>query len=152
LNAYTKVIAPALTVKLIAPHGAQRYAGSFALLPQILSQPTSGIALLFMKPTKTKREMRDELENQLKEFLQQGGAVKAVAQGVSGRENTGEPLKSIFSGQASEDRTLVPEVVAAIEERRKPASASKAVRRRRPKKKIILDDFGQPLRWEWVEE
>jgi|SRR5690606_20125571 len=108
--------------------------------------------ITFMKPTKTKRELRDELENQLKEFLHQGGAVKTVPQGVSGRENTGEPLKSIFSGQTSEDRTLVPEVVAAIEARRKPALTSKAVRRPRPKKKIILDDFGQPLRWEWVEE
>src|SRR5690606_338688 len=108
--------------------------------------------ITFMKPTKTKRELRDELENQLKEFLHQGGAVKTVPQGVSGRENTGEPLKSICSGQTCEDRTLVPAEVAAIEARPNPAHPRKAVRSSPPKKKIILDDCGQPLRWEWVEE
>jgi hypothetical protein len=94
--------------------------------------------ITFMKPTKTKRELRDELENQLKEFLHQGGAVKTVPQGVSGRENTGEPLKSIFSGQTSEDRTLVPEVVAAIEARRKPALTSNRAPKRKSSSMILV--------------
>lgn len=104
-----------------------------------------------MKPTKTKRELRDELQQQMKDYLQKGGAVSAVAQGISGREDTHAPLASIFSGQGSEDRTLVPDVVAAIEARRKPGHL-KPLRKPRPRKKVILDDFGQPLRWEWVEE
>lgn len=107
---------------------------------------------MVMKPTKTKRELRDELQQQMNEFLHQGGAVKAVPQGLSGREDTRAPLSAIFSGQGSEDRTLVPEVVAAIESRRHPPAPLKSRYKPRPKKKIILDDFGQPLRWEWVEE
>lgn len=105
-----------------------------------------------MKPTKTKREIRNELQNQMNDYLHTGGAVKTVPQGLSGREGAGAPLHSIFSGQGSEDRTLVPDVVAAIEARRKSGTLNKSTRRPRPKKKVILDDFGQPLRWEWVEE
>jgi hypothetical protein len=105
-----------------------------------------------MKPTKTKRELRDELQQQMSAYLNQGGAVNAVPQGLSGREDTRAPLASIFAGQSSEERTLLPGIVAAIEARRKPGIISKSTRKPRPKKKVILDDFGQPLRWEWVEE
>jgi hypothetical protein len=105
-----------------------------------------------MKPTKTKRELRNELEQQMRDFMHQGGAVNAVPQGLSGREDTRVPLASIFTGQGSEDRTPLPEVVSAIEARRKSGIKSKSGYKPRPKKKIILDDFGQPLRWEWVEE
>ena len=105
-----------------------------------------------MKPIKTKRQLRDELNQQVKDYLQEGGAVNNVPQGVSGRENSQSPLVSIFDGASSEDRTPVPEVVAAIEARKNPQSAPKHPRKTRPRKKLILDDFGQPLRWEWVEE
>lgn len=105
-----------------------------------------------MKPTKTKREIRDELEQQMNEYLHKGGAVNSVPQGLSGREGASGPLTPIFTGQGTEDRTLLPGVVAAIEARRKPGAFGKSNRRPRPKKRVILDDFGQPLRWEWVEE
>lgn len=104
-----------------------------------------------MKPTKTRREMHSELDQQVNEFLTQGGAVNEVPRGLSGRPYAQNPLVAIFEGQSQEDRTPLPGVVAAIEARRKPSSASKH-HKPRPKKKIILDDFGQPLRWEWVEE
>lgn len=106
-----------------------------------------------MKPIKTKRELRAELNQQINEFLGHGGSVKEVPRGVSGREDAHGPLVSIFDGQSGEDRTPIPEVVAAIEARRKPqAPAHKSARKLRPRKRVILDDFGQPLRWEWVEE
>lgn len=105
-----------------------------------------------MKPIKTKRELREELQQQTNEYLHQGGSVRTVPQGLSGRDGADGPLPQIFSGQGSEDRTLIPEVVAAIEARRKPSAPPKNTRRSRPKKKLILDDFGQPLRWEWAED
>lgn len=105
-----------------------------------------------MKPTKTRREMREELQQQIDDFLQSGGNVAEIPRGISGRTDTTAPLRPVFSGPQSEDRTLVPDVVAAIESRKKPSSGTRPAPRPRPKKKIILDDFGQPLRWEWVEE
>lgn len=104
-----------------------------------------------MKPTKTKRELRNELEQQMHDFLHDGGAVNSVPQGLSGREDTRAPLAPLFTGQGAEERTPLPDVVSAIEARRKLSTSSKTHYKPRPKKKIILDDFGQPLRWEWVE-
>lgn len=104
-----------------------------------------------MKPTKTRRELHHELEQQIAEFLDSGGSVDEVPRGLSGRPYANSPLVSIFEGTSHEDRTPVPDVVAAIEARKKPSGAHKP-HRSRPRKKVILDDFGQPLRWEWVED
>jgi hypothetical protein len=104
-----------------------------------------------MKPTKTRRELHSELEQQVHDFLNQGGMVNEVPRGLSGRPYAQGPLLTIFDGQSTEDRTPLPEVVAAIEARRKPQTLRKNFKPR-PQKKIILDDFGQPLRWEWVEQ
>lgn len=104
-----------------------------------------------IKPTKTRRQLHQELENQIQEFLTQGGQVNEVPRGLSGRADANSPLISIFDGAGQEDRTPLPEVVAAIEARKKPQLVQKP-KKLRPRKKVILDDFGQPLRWEWVEE
>jgi hypothetical protein len=104
-----------------------------------------------IKPTKTRRQLHQELETQIQEFLTQGGHVNEVPRGLSGRADANGPLISIFDGNGQEDRTPLPEVVAAIEARKKPQLAQKP-KKLRPRKKVILDDFGQPLRWEWVEE
>ncbi len=103
-----------------------------------------------MKPTKTRREMHQELEQQVTNYLSAGGQVLEVARGISGRADAQGPLVSIFDGQGHEDRTPLPEVVAAIEARKKPQASKHS--KPRPRKRIILDDFGQPLRWEWAED
>ena len=104
-----------------------------------------------MKPTKTRRQLQGELEQQIQDFLTQGGAVNEVPRGISGRPYGNGPLISIFEGSGQENRTPLPGVVAAIEARKRPLSSVKP-HKPRPRKKVILDDFGQPLRWEWVEE
>lgn len=104
-----------------------------------------------MKPTKTRRELHAELQAQIDAFVEAGGNVAEVPRGLSGRPYAQAPLVALFEGQSHEDRTPIPEVVAAIEARRKPQATYKHYKPR-PKKKVILDDFGQPLRWEWVEE
>lgn len=103
-----------------------------------------------MKPTKTRREMHQELEQQITDYLQSGGQVQEVPRGLSGRADATGPLVNIFDGSSHEDRTPLPEVVAAIEARKKPGSDKP--HKKRPRKRVILDDFGQPLRWEWVED
>lgn len=104
-----------------------------------------------IKPTKTRRQLHQELEAQVQQYLQQGGQVNEVPRGLSGRLDANGPLRSMFDGASHEDRTPLPEVVAAIEARKKPHAALKP-KKPKPRKKVILDDFGQPLRWEWVEE
>ena len=105
-----------------------------------------------MKPLKTKAQVRDEINRQIEDFVHLGGAVAKIAKGISSREPTTQPpIPVSFDGPKTE-RTPVADVVAAIESRRKPKPALKVSRHKRPRKKMILDDFGQPLRWEWVED
>jgi hypothetical protein len=103
-----------------------------------------------MKPTKTRRELHQELDLQVQEFLRAGGEVSEIPRGLSGRMDAKGPLVNIFEGNSHEDRTPIPEIVAAIEARKKPQIPVKPSKKR-PTKKIIYDDFGQPLRWEWEE-
>lgn len=103
-----------------------------------------------IKPTKTRRQLHQELEEQVRQYLNEGGKVNEVPRGLSGRMDNNGPLVVLFEGNSHEDRTPVPDVVAAIEARKKPLLTKP--KKSRPRKKIILDDFGQPLRWEWVEE
>lgn len=103
-----------------------------------------------IKPTKTRRELHQELEALVSAYLEQGGQVDNIPQGVSGRPLGSGPLFSVFEGDSHENRTLVNDVVAAIEARKKPHHVKPPLKG--PRKRAVLDDFGQPIRWEWVEE
>ncbi|RLQ22985.1 hypothetical protein DWB85_05270 [Seongchinamella sediminis] len=111
-----------------------------------------------MKKPVSKAEIRAELERETERFLQRGGQVENVPQGRSGTEPGDPPLflnRRLFIEPRS-SRTLVPEVVAAIEARRQQRLQRKPEPRRsrlpRPRRKIIYDDFGEPLRKIWVDE
>ncbi len=106
-----------------------------------------------MKPVKTKAQIRDEIDSQIAAYLTQGGEVLAVPRGTSGREPTSHPPLPISFDRDQQHRTPVTEVISAIEERRQHKGQHKSLRRApKPRKKLIYDDFGQPLRWQWVEE
>ena len=108
-----------------------------------------------MKRPINKADIRCEIEQQIDEFLNRGGAVEQIERGISGRYNNDpiRPSRESFQNAPKTERTYVPEVIAALEARRqqKPEKP-KPVKKRKPRKKIIYDDFGEPLRWEWVED
>ncbi len=107
-----------------------------------------------MKHVPSKADVRDEIEQQIQDFLGRGGEVKKVRTGTSGL-NDGEPHPSMAFDRPKQDRTPVPEVVAAIDARRTSKTNDKKTPtkiKKRPKKKIIYDDFGEPLREVWVDE
>lgn len=112
-----------------------------------------------MKKLETKAELRAALEQETNRFLARGGEVEAVAQGTSGKDPLAAPVyltRRLFLEPRSE-RTLVPEVVAAIEARRKSllkggGNRSGSGRRKPPRRKVVYDDFGEPLRRIWVDE
>lgn len=94
----------------------------------------------------------------MQRFLRDGGQVKEIPSGQSGKDPGEAPVflsRRLFSEPPAQ-RTLVPEVVAAIEERRKAllkrTPTPKRGRRPRPRRKTIYDDFGEPLRKVWVDE
>ena len=74
-----------------------------------------------VKKLPDKADLRADLDRETRRFLQEGGEVKSVPSGVSGKDPLAPPLyltRRLFSEPRAE-RTLIPEVVAAIEERRK---------------------------------
>jgi hypothetical protein len=106
----------------------------------------------------SKADIRDQLEREMARFLREGGSVQKIPRGQSGREPGEKPpqaTRGLFS-EPPATRTLVPEVVAAIEERRrallKRTPQPKRKRRPEPRRKTIYDDFGEPLRRVWVED
>ena len=105
-----------------------------------------------MKPLKTKAQIRVEIAQQVNEFLNKGGAVDTISPGVSGRDPSTQALVPPTLSQNKGPRTPVPDIIANIEARRKPKKTKKSKLSKNPKKKLILDDFGQPLRWEWADE
>jgi hypothetical protein len=111
-----------------------------------------------VKKLPSKAELRAALDNEIQRFLQQGGEVEAVPQGISGKDPLAAPLyltRRLFL-EPRVERTLVPEVVAAIEQRRKAMlkrnPGPKRSRRPQPRRKTLYDDFGEPLRRVWVED
>jgi hypothetical protein len=111
-----------------------------------------------LKKPESKDDIRAELENATERFLQQGGNVENIPRGISGKDPGDAPIflnRRLFVEPRTK-RTLVPEVVAAIEARRKEKMSRKPQRKRsrlpQPRRKIIYDDFGEPLRKIWVED
>ncbi|MFK7975791.1 MAG: hypothetical protein AB8C02_06620 [Halioglobus sp.] len=110
-----------------------------------------------MKKPTSKADIRETLQAQMDQFLQDGGSVNKIGQGISG-QNPGDPpvfLNRRLFIEPKEKRTLVPEVVAAIEARRKEKFARKPARKGRraqPRRKTIYDDFGEPLRRVWTDD
>jgi len=111
-----------------------------------------------VKKLPSKAELRAALDSEIQRFLQQGGEVEAVPQGLSGKDPLAAPLyltRRLFL-EPRVERTLVPEVVAAIEQRRKALlkrnPGPKPSRRPQPRRRTLYDDFGEPLRRVWVED
>ena len=123
------------------------YSQHTKMLNSAFATSNSGEAMI--KPVKTKKQIRDELNEQIEAYLRNGGEVDNIAQGVSGNENNMNLFKQATSFSPKQDRTPVTEVVKELEARKsgkndKPTS-------KKPKKVLITDDFGEPLRWVWKE-
>jgi hypothetical protein len=110
---------------------------------------------LINKP-KTKHQLRKEIERQTQNFLGAGQQVAEIPKGVSSRDEAATPLRpeKWHMEKSSADRTYVPEVIEALDQRKQNKTAVKTTPKRvkKPRKRLIYDDFGEPLRWVWVDE
>jgi len=105
-----------------------------------------------MKPVRSKKDAQADLERQVAAYLSHGGNISQVDRGISGLDHDKpwiNPFKNSESEKAQE-RTPVPDVVAAIDARKHPAKKL-AAKRQRQTKKWIYDDFGEPVRWVWSD-
>ena len=88
----------------------------------------------------TKAQIRTDMDKQIADFLKKGGEVAEIERGLSGRENPNGPIQTDNTAfqQTKQDRTYVPEVIAAIDARRKPQPAPSKPAKRKPYKKNYL--------------
>jgi len=97
----------------------------------------------------TKADKRAELNKEIDDFLSGGGEVRNVEQGVSGRENPMKALVPVLFGEKSGVRTDARTALQSMDSRKQQKTQTKP---KRPKKKPVYDDFGELLRWVWVDE
>lgn len=101
-----------------------------------------------MKPLPTKADVRNELQKQIDEYLNTGGAVQSIPRGISGRIDNINPFTQRSIDPKSQTRTPLTHVIKSMEERKQ----AKPPFKKRPKKRLITDDFGEPLRWVWEDQ
>lgn len=116
-----------------------------------------------VKKPASKNELRAEIERQTRDFLDEGRRVSKIPKGVGSRDAASGPFKTPYSRdnwqgeKPAAERTYLVDVVDSLESRKQNRSSqgnSGASRRRdkKPRKRLIYDDFGEPLRWVWVDE
>lgn len=109
-----------------------------------------------MKKFPSKAEQRQQLADEVEEFLRSGGEIREVPRGISGRD--ADALLSDWrrSTQAERPppapRTDLTEVVAALEARRTAQKKPSRPPRKRARKVVVYDDFGEPIREVWRED
>ncbi len=104
-----------------------------------------------------KNILRQRIRQQMDEYLAQGGRVRKVEPGASGADlaDPRQRRQHSFSPRVAEERTPVPHVIAAIEARKQAKrvrTRSTASKTRKPRRRLVYDDFGEPLRWEWIDD
>lgn len=104
-----------------------------------------------MNPKKSKKEQRKELATLIQNYIESGGEVLHVSSGTSGNHDNTNLFHASAQPEPKPERTPLTDVVNSLEERKhkKGTSVQKTVKR--PKKKLIVDDFGDPVRWVWEE-
>ncbi len=104
-----------------------------------------------MNKRPTKREIRQQMQNEVEQYLHQGGEVREFQRGESGLINGKFDDRSTGFEQSKQQRTPLTDELKAVDERKKPGVTRSPVKSRRPQKKIIYDDFGEPIREIWVD-
>ncbi len=105
-----------------------------------------------IKPTPTKEECRAEISRQVDSYLASGGEVKSIPNGTSGNADNVNLFTRAASFEPRQERTPVTDVIKTLEERKNSKGRQLKSRRVGPRKKLITDDFGEPVRWVWVDD
>lgn len=106
-----------------------------------------------MKRRTSKSQIRSAMQQEVEDFLNRGGKIDEVAQGLSGRPHPEKAITPAVFNEPSTTRTDISNILHQLDaRRRKQPTGVKTHSRRKPKKKLIYDDFGEPLRWVWEQE
>lgn len=104
-----------------------------------------------MNKRPTKREIRQQMNSEVDQYLNKGGEVREFQRGESGLVNGKLDDRSNGFEQGKKQRTPLLEELKAVDDRKKPTNSTSPPKSNRPRKKIIYDDFGEPVREIWIE-
>jgi hypothetical protein len=104
-----------------------------------------------MNKRPTKREIRQQMNNEVDQYLDKGGEVREFERGESGLVNGKIDDRSSVFEQGKQQRTSLSDALKAVDERKNPVNSTSPAANNRPRKKIIYDDFGEPVREIWIE-
>lgn len=105
-----------------------------------------------MKQQKSKKEQSRELARLIQQYVESGGEVMSVPSGTSGNTENNNLFRNSSNFEPKSDRTPLTDVVKTLEERKQNKNNKKpSLQTKSPKKKLIVDDFGDPVRWVWDE-
>lgn len=103
-----------------------------------------------MQKRPTKAELRQQLDDEVQNFIKHGGQVQELPRGATGLVDG--RYQALGFDRRPESRTDVTDVLKTIDQRReqqrKPKTPMRATNKK-PKKKVIYDDFGDPIRIVW---
>ncbi len=109
-----------------------------------------------MQKRPTKREIREQLDREVRDYLNHGGEVEQVQRGASGLVDGRYNDRSVGFEKPREERTSLTDVLKTIDQRRdakrQPTRRSDVKKEHGPRQKIIYDDFGEPLRVVWEDD
>lgn len=107
-----------------------------------------------MKLPKTKAQIRAELDQQVEMYLAKGGDIEAVPRGISGNLDNTNRFANGSDETPRQERTPLTQLVKEMEQRKQSTKhvSRSPVKEGRRKKVLITDDFGEPVRWVWVDE
>jgi hypothetical protein len=103
-----------------------------------------------MNKRPTKREIRQQMNNEVDQYLTKGGEVREFQRGESGLVNGKIDDRSSGFEQGKQQRTPLVDELKAVDDRKKTANATPP-KNNRPRKKIIYDDFGEAVREIWID-
>lgn len=105
-----------------------------------------------MKPKKSKYHQSEELAQAIDAFLEEGGSINQIPRGLSGNTDNTNLFQNKTAFEPKSTRTPLTEVVKTLEERKQKRKSPSQQNTQLPKKKLIVDDFGDPLRWVWEDK
>ena len=105
-----------------------------------------------MQLPKSKKEIQREINKQIQDYIDAGGVVHEIPKGVSGNLDNDNLFKSSAMISPKLPRTPLNDVVKTLEERKHAKSKHHRLARGKPHKKLLVDDFGDPVRWVWEDQ
>ncbi|WP_370979848.1 hypothetical protein [Agaribacterium sp. ZY112] len=110
-----------------------------------------GAIVSYMKENKSKHQQSEELAQSVQDFLNSGGHVTQVPRGTSGNFDNQNLFKQTHTDEPRSTRTPLTEVVKTLEARKHKPNKPVSTKTKKPRKRLIVDDFGDPIRWVWEE-